>query len=306
LVLGFVLVVLLGSASPALALNQPPVADAGEDQTMFLTESTMLEGSATDPDGDAIELWFWTIESKPLGSHPGFGPTTSPTPSFVPDVLGDYVFSLIVTDGQAASLPDEVTVHVIENLPPTAVAAADVTSGPAPLTVNFDGSGSFDPEGGALAYDWTFGDGFAYSSDESPPHTYNLPGIYTVRLIVFDDWDQPDADTILITVTAAADSDGDGVPDTEDQCPSEDATGFDSDGDGCIDTTASLTQIITTLPDDVLSDETKNSLASKVENAQKSADKEKADTAINQLNAFINEIQAQRGKKKSPRKPPTI
>jgi hypothetical protein len=46
-----------------------------------------------------------------------------------------------------------------------------------------------------------------------------------------------------------------------------------------------------------VSDETKNSLVSKVENAQKSADKEKADTAINQLNAFINEIQAQRGKK---------
>jgi 2',3'-cyclic-nucleotide 2'-phosphodiesterase (5'-nucleotidase family) len=39
-----------------------------------------------------------------------------------------------------------------------------------------------------------------------------------------------------------------------------------------------------------------NSLTKKVENAQKSLEKGKPDTAINQLNAFINEVQAQSGK----------
>ncbi|MEL6344449.1 MAG: hypothetical protein AAFV53_15125 [Myxococcota bacterium] len=33
------------------------------------------------------------------------------------------------------------------------------------------------------------------------------------------------------------DTDGDGVPDSADSCPSEDATGFDADGDGCLDDT---------------------------------------------------------------------
>jgi len=94
-----------------------------------------------------------------------------------------------------------------------------------------------------------------------------------------------------------ADSDGDGIPDNQDSCPFEDATGFDADGDGCIDTLTGLQEIIEALPDDVLSDEIKNSLVSKVDNALKSADKEKDEAAINILQAFINQIEAQRGKK---------
>ncbi|MCK5560220.1 MAG: hypothetical protein KAJ51_06485, partial [Thermoplasmata archaeon] len=40
-----------------------------------------------------------------------------------------------------------------------------------------------------------------------------------------------------------------------------------------------------------------NSLISKLENAQKSLDKGQDNAAVNQLNAFINEVEAQRGKK---------
>ncbi|MCK4849989.1 MAG: hypothetical protein KAT11_01495 [Phycisphaerae bacterium] len=58
-----------------------------------------------------------------------------------------------------------------------------------------------------------------------------------------------------------------------------------------------LSQLIDTLPDDVLSDEIKNSLASKVNNALKSVDKEKDTAAINVLEALINQIEAQRGNK---------
>jgi hypothetical protein len=37
------------------------------------------------------------------------------------------------------------------------------------------------------------------------------------------------------------DTDGDGIPDDEDSCPFEDATGFDVDGNGCIDSIGGLT-----------------------------------------------------------------
>ena len=46
------------------------------------------------------------------------------------------------------------------NQPPTAVIQAAPTSGPAPLTVQFNGGGSSDPEGSALTYAWDLdGDG---------------------------------------------------------------------------------------------------------------------------------------------------
>lgn len=93
------------------------------------------------------------------------------------------------------------------------------------------------------------------------------------------------------------DSDGDGICADLDKCPSEDSTGFDADNDGCVDNPTGLVDVINTLPADVLSDQTKNSLASKVASAQSSMDAEKDQTAINQLEAFINEVNAQRGKK---------
>ncbi|MCK4823665.1 putative metal-binding motif-containing protein [bacterium] len=101
----------------------------------------------------------------------------------------------------------------------------------------------------------------------------------------------------LVDEGGVCDSDGDGIPDSEDNCPLEDSTGFDADADGCIDNLQDLPQIIEALPDGLLSDQTKNSLISKVNNALKSVDKDADNAAINQVQAFINEINAQRGKK---------
>ncbi len=84
-----------------------------------------------------------------------------------------------------------------------------------------------------------------------------------------------------------------------DVCPTEDATGFDANSDGCIDTPEGLMQIIETLPAETLSAELKTGLVSKVENAQKSGDKDNICAGVNQLQAFINQIDAQRGKKVS-------
>ncbi|HET9324479.1 MAG TPA: PKD domain-containing protein [Gaiellaceae bacterium] len=78
------------------------------------------------------------------------------------------------------------------NQPPVASATASPTSGPAPLTVNFDGSGSSDPEGGPLTYSWDLnGDGiYGDSTAVKPTRTYSNPGTYTVRLRVTDSANQ--------------------------------------------------------------------------------------------------------------------
>jgi uncharacterized repeat protein (TIGR01451 family) len=78
------------------------------------------------------------------------------------------------------------------NQPPVASAIASPTSGPAPLTVNFDGSGSSDPEGGALTYSWDLnGDGtYGDSTAVKPTFTYTQPGTYNARLRVTDNANQ--------------------------------------------------------------------------------------------------------------------
>jgi glucose/arabinose dehydrogenase len=71
------------------------------------------------------------------------------------------------------------------NRNPIAKAAGSPTSGQSPLNVTFSSAGSSDPEGGALTYRWTFGDG-ATSTAANPSHTYTTNGNYTATLTVTD------------------------------------------------------------------------------------------------------------------------
>lgn len=76
------------------------------------------------------------------------------------------------------------------NYPPQAIITQDTTYGPSPLTVNFDGSSSTDPENQPLTYFWDFGDGTT-STLANPNHSFSaftgVPTTYTVSLTVTDD-----------------------------------------------------------------------------------------------------------------------
>ncbi len=76
------------------------------------------------------------------------------------------------------------------NEPPVAVMMASPTSGTVPLTVNFDGSASFDPdEGDSIAsYTFDFNDGSAPVTQSSPTvsHSYDSAGEYKAKLSVTD------------------------------------------------------------------------------------------------------------------------
>ena len=65
--------------------------------------------------------------------------------------------------------------YISGDQPPTVTATANPQTGPAPLTVNFSSAGSADPEGQALTYSWTFGDGQT-STQANPVHTYSQAG----------------------------------------------------------------------------------------------------------------------------------
>ncbi len=93
------------------ALNQVPVADAGDNQTANIGEKVTLDGRASfDPDGDTIS-YIW---SQVSGTRVSISGSNTATPSFIPTEKGTYVFGLRVYDGTDTSSQDTVTVSVQE------------------------------------------------------------------------------------------------------------------------------------------------------------------------------------------------
>jgi PKD repeat protein len=70
---------------------------------------------------------------------------------------------------------------------PVAMATATPRSGPAPLIVSFSTRGSYDPEGVALTYFWSFGDGTTAAA-ANPRHDFTTNGVYKVQLFISDGW----------------------------------------------------------------------------------------------------------------------
>ncbi|MEU9366384.1 PQQ-dependent sugar dehydrogenase [Streptomyces avermitilis] len=68
---------------------------------------------------------------------------------------------------------------------PVAQAAADRTSGQAPLKVHFSSAGSSDADGDSLTYSWDFGDG-GRSTAANPTYKYRNNGTYTATLTTKD------------------------------------------------------------------------------------------------------------------------
>ena len=89
------------------------------------------------------------------------------------------------------------------NAAPTAVLTATPTSGTVPLTVNFNGSGSFDSDGDTIAsYTFDFGDGPAPVTQSTPTisHTYQFAGNYAATLTVNDSRGAVSTNTAVVTI----------------------------------------------------------------------------------------------------------
>jgi PKD repeat protein len=120
---------------------------------------------------------------------------------------GVYMLFVIGTEG-VPSVAKMVRVgEPSPNRPPTAVATGTPTSGTSPLTVEFDGTESSDPDpGDSLTFAWDLdGDG-AYddSSSSSPSHTYTAIGDHTARLRVTDRRGASDTAAVTISVGNSA------------------------------------------------------------------------------------------------------
>lgn len=108
--------------------NQPPVVDAGPDQTIECACQTpggtkvTLDGSGSyDSDGDQL-TYTWT---GPFVESPASGPT--PTVTLLDGCVGDYEITLVVNDGELDSEPNTVVITVVDITAPTIICPEPIT-----------------------------------------------------------------------------------------------------------------------------------------------------------------------------------
>ena len=86
------------------------------------------------------------------------------------------------------------------NVLPVPVIDADRFGGIAPVTITFDGSNSYDPDGEIVSWQWVF-DGVDMEKGVQVIHDYTTPGKYKVTLTVKDsygEWSAPAKAEILV------------------------------------------------------------------------------------------------------------
>ncbi len=81
-----------------------------------------------------------------------------------------------------------------------AVMTATPSTGTAPLSVAFDGSGSTSPNGNLVSWEWSFGDG-STGTGQMTVHEYSDPGNYAASLTVTDNTGATSTATGTIVVT---------------------------------------------------------------------------------------------------------
>jgi uncharacterized membrane protein len=86
-----------------------------------------------------------------------------------------------------------------DNQSPVAAASPDGISVKVRVTVKFDSSSSYDPDGTITGYSWDFMDG-KFSTEANPSHKFTKAGTYPVTLTVTDDGGMTDSDTVTINV----------------------------------------------------------------------------------------------------------
>jgi hypothetical protein len=167
-------------------VNRPPSADAGDAANVRSGQVVALTGTATDPDGDVAFRWAWTAPNEITLSD-----ATSATPTFTaPNVTTDtpLTFSLVVTDASGdASAPSTVTITVQPALRTPSADAGQTIITSAGQNVQLDGSGSSDPDGGALTYAWTQTDGATVALDDATASTprFRAPTVDETTTLTF-------------------------------------------------------------------------------------------------------------------------
>ena len=126
----------------------------------------------TDTSTGSVTSWLWNF---------GDGSTSSAkNPSHTYSGVGTYTVKLTVTNSYGPDTFEALSyIHTYSIAAPVADFTSDLTSGSAPLAVQFTDLSSNNP----TAWEWDFNsDGTIDSTVQNPVYTYTSPGTYSVTL----------------------------------------------------------------------------------------------------------------------------
>ncbi len=179
--------------------NQAPVANCQSNKTSGTVPLTVSFNGSNSSDADGnIVAYQWDFDD-------GSAIVNNSQPTFTFTEVGVYNVELTVEDDDGATnnCTIQITVNEAPNQPPIVQCDATPKTGPAPLTVEFSGRGTTDPDGSIAKFDWNFGDNKANSTKKNPTRTYDNPGTYNVNLTVTDNDGATENCSLTIVVTEA-------------------------------------------------------------------------------------------------------
>jgi PGF-CTERM protein len=158
---------------------EPPVADAGADQTVDEDQYAQFDGSNSTDNFD-IAIWLWEFY---LGDQ--LVNLTGKKVQYKFPAPGVYEIKLTVSDYGGQSHSDNFTITVVDVTPPVA-DAGDVREINEDIEVTLNGELSFDNVG-IVSYEWSInGEVMKELEGVKPRYNFTEPGLYDITLKVTD------------------------------------------------------------------------------------------------------------------------
>ena len=196
-----------GSSSTLGSMTVPGLTVAGGETLKVRTQTI-----GTSPTELKVKVWkagtaepeAWNLErTDATGSLQAEG-----------DVGFIFYMSGSVANGPQTFIIDDLAVKTAGVLATNQAPLAEFTSNVTDAQVAVDASGSVDPDGSIVSYEWNFGDG-ATATGATSTHTYAASGNYTVELKVTDNDGAVDTQSRTISVTVPANPDPEPEPEPE-------------------------------------------------------------------------------------------
>ncbi len=193
--------VTVAGTAPDQSANNPPVADAGDSQTVQEGSTVALSGTASDPDGDTM-TYLWSHDSA---MDITFSDPSSLAASFTApavDADTEVTFTLTVTDGPN-TVTDNVIVTIENNDPPSIDAGTDQTVQEG-ATVTL--AGTVTDDGSSLTYGWTHDSDLAITLSDSAAltATFSAPAVTSDTNVTFTltvtDGPNTVTDNVIVTI----------------------------------------------------------------------------------------------------------